>query len=296
MKTRIKTHQMPGDVTKQEKQAMLEGRDTDRGGRPLVSTLPAEDELMGHAEARTYSRGECISFRKTDERFGGLSNMAPGFPLEVNGVRIRTAEALYQACRFPHLPKVQRLIIDEGSPMTAKMKSKPYRKDSRPDWDAVRVRVMRWCLRVKLAQNWEKFGNLLLATGDRAIVEDSRKDDFWGAKPADDGMLIGENVLGRLLMELREQLRGPDCESLKTVSLPSIQNFLFYAEPIGVVEPSHRLARAERNPFSLQRDGKGERCDVVASPPPPLLIEAAAAAERQPDPRIGIPPSEQGPT
>jgi len=31
VKSRIKTHQMPRDVTKQEKQAMLEGRDTDRG-------------------------------------------------------------------------------------------------------------------------------------------------------------------------------------------------------------------------------------------------------------------------
>ena len=30
MKVRIKTHQMPGDVPKQEKQAMLEDRPTDR--------------------------------------------------------------------------------------------------------------------------------------------------------------------------------------------------------------------------------------------------------------------------
>jgi hypothetical protein len=31
MKTRIKTHQMPGDVSKREKQAMLEDRPTSRG-------------------------------------------------------------------------------------------------------------------------------------------------------------------------------------------------------------------------------------------------------------------------
>jgi len=31
MKIRIKTHQMPGDVSKQEKQAMLEDRGTSRG-------------------------------------------------------------------------------------------------------------------------------------------------------------------------------------------------------------------------------------------------------------------------
>ena len=115
------------------------------------------------SELRTYSRKDSVVFRKTNERFGGLSNMAPGFPLEVNGIRILTSEALYQACRFPHKPEVQRLIIQQGSPMTAKMKSKPHRKDTRPDWDKVRVNIMRWCLRVKLAQNWQKFSALLLA-------------------------------------------------------------------------------------------------------------------------------------
>src|SRR3954453_12207001 len=109
----------------------------------------------------TYRRRDAVVFRKTAGRFGGLSNMAAGFPLEVNGIPIRTSEALYQACRFPHRPEVQRLILDERSPMTAKMRSKPYREDSRPDWDTARVTVMRWCLRVKLAQNWDRFGGLL---------------------------------------------------------------------------------------------------------------------------------------
>src|SRR5438105_2891921 len=76
---------------------------------------------------REYARKGSAVFCKTDEEFGGLSNMAAGFPLVVNGVPIRTSEALYQACRFPHLSDVQRLIIDQKSPMTAKMKSKPHR-------------------------------------------------------------------------------------------------------------------------------------------------------------------------
>src|ERR1043165_4533284 len=110
--------------------------------------------MSGTKDTRTYLRTQCISFRKTDEAFGGLSNMAPGYPVRVNGVRIFTVEALYQACRFPHLPEVQQLIIGQHSPMTAKMVSKPYREDSRPDWDRVRVKVMRWCLRMKLTQHW----------------------------------------------------------------------------------------------------------------------------------------------
>ena len=154
-------------------------------------------------ESRTYRRDECVTFRKTDEPFGGLSNMAPGYPLCVNGVLIGTSEAIYQACRFPHLPDVQRLIISQTSPMTAKMRSKPYRDQSRPDWDAVRVVIMRWSLRAKLVQNWEKFRSLLLLTEDRPIVEDSRRDEFWGAiaTKEDPSVLVGCNVLGRLLME-----------------------------------------------------------------------------------------------
>ena len=66
-------------------------------------------------------------------------------------------------------------------------------------------KVMRWCLRVKLAQIWDEFSRLLLATGDRPIVEESRKDEFWGAKVVNTDTLVGVNALGRLLMELREK-------------------------------------------------------------------------------------------
>ena len=81
--------------------------------------------MGGRNQTRTYSRKESVVFRKTNEPFGGLSNMAGGYPIRVNGVRILTSEALYQACRFPHLPDVQKLIIGQISPMTAKMRSKP---------------------------------------------------------------------------------------------------------------------------------------------------------------------------
>lgn len=183
---------------------------------------------------RTYVRSEVVVVYKTKDDFGGLSNMASGYPLQINGVRILTAEALYQACRFPHMPEVQREIIGQHSPMTAKMKSKPHRKDSRPDWDDVRYKVMRWCLRVKLAQNYEEFGRLLLATRDRPIVEQSRKDDYWGAKLTDEAgdTLIGQNVLGRLLMELREKLKDDREGALKVVLPLGIPDFLLLGRPI----------------------------------------------------------------
>ncbi len=194
---------------------------------------------MAHAsQVRKYDPTASVVFRKTKEDFGGLSNMAPGFPLEVNGIRIRTSEALYQACRFPHMPDLQRRIINERSPMTAKMRGKPFRNESRPDWNAVRVKIMRWCLRVKLAQNWHQFGQVLLETGDRPIVERSQKDDFWGAKATQGNMLVGMNVLGRLLMELREQLKEDALESFRVVEPLTIPEFLLFDEPIKTVYAS----------------------------------------------------------
>lgn len=201
---------------------------------------------MGDSQIRTYHTSDVVRFRKTNEEFGGLSNMAPGFPVVVLGHRIRTSEALYQACRFPHMPEVQRMIVNEGSPMTAKMRSKPYRKESRPDWDEVRVKVMKWCLRVKLIYNWAKFSELLLSTGECPIVEDSRKDSYWGATPQADNTLCGQNVLGRLLMDLREKLQE-NSDALRIVPPLQIANFSLFGEPIPMIMPPRQQADALRS-------------------------------------------------
>jgi hypothetical protein len=85
------------------------------------------DEVLKHPKERTYSRVASAVFSKTSGPFGGLSNMAGGYRLLVNDVWIPSSEALYQACRFPDQPDIQKLIISQPSPMTAKMKGKPYR-------------------------------------------------------------------------------------------------------------------------------------------------------------------------
>lgn len=191
------------------------------------------------AEARTYHRSQGIVFFKTREAFGQLSNMCSGYPLTVAGAVVPSAEALYQACRFPHLPDVQKRIISQTSPMTAKMVSKPYRAQTRPGWDeGLRVAVMKWCLRVKLVQHWAEFGGILQKTGKLPIIEQSSKDPFWGAIPEQDGKeLRGANVLGRLLMELREVLRNNPSE-LNVIEPLEIPDFLLLGRPI---EPIQRL-------------------------------------------------------
>jgi len=56
---------------------------------------------------------------ETKEAFGGLSNMAGGYGLQVNGIHIPSSEALYQACRFPHA-RTSAHHYRQSSPMTAK--------------------------------------------------------------------------------------------------------------------------------------------------------------------------------
>ena len=70
---------------------------------------------------------------------------------------------------------------------------------------------MRQVLRLKIAQHPQLVDNLL-ATGQDEIIEDCTKRPrgsglFWGAA-FKDCKWIGENWLGFLWMEIREELRG----------------------------------------------------------------------------------------
>lgn len=188
-------------------------------------------------EIRVYAKENSCIFKKNNDEFGGLSNMATGFPLSINGIQIKTTEALYQACRFPHLPEIQKKIIEQKSPMNVKMISNANKKLSRGDWDNVRLKVMKWCINVKLAQNFIKFGAIIHETGLKNIVENSSKDNYWGAIPNEnETVFTGKNALGRLLMDLRQTFYGKDCYSTLLVIPPQIDNFLLYNETIGILD------------------------------------------------------------
>jgi ribA/ribD-fused uncharacterized protein len=76
------------------------------------------------------------------------------------------------------------------------------RDKMRDDWPFVRHNIMFDILRAKVNQH-EYVRRKLLETGDRELIEDSWRDDFWGWGPNKDG----QNVLGRLWMEVRAELR-----------------------------------------------------------------------------------------
>jgi len=181
---------------------------------------------------REYNTREIITFAKTENKFGGLSNMAPGYSLFINEVNIQSSEILYQACRFPLFPMIQKEIIETKNPMDAKSVSRKYQQFSRQDWDSVKFKVMKWCLEVKLIQNFDTFSELLLSTGEKTIVEFSKKDTIWGASPLNHSILKGKNALGRLLMELREKVKSNMITKETVILEPQIKAFLLYDNPI----------------------------------------------------------------
>lgn len=71
-----------------------------------------------------------------------------------------------------------------------------------PNWNEIKVDVMRDILRAKVDQH-PYVKKKLLETGDRLLIEDSWRDSYWGWG-ADEK---GQNVLGRLWMEVRDEVR-----------------------------------------------------------------------------------------
>ena len=183
---------------------------------------------------RTYNSSEVIAFKSIKEEFGGLSNMAPGYSIRVNDVIIPSAEALYQACRFPLFPHIQEEIINQNSPMTAKMVSRKYTTHTRQDWEEIKYAVMYWVLKVKLSQNLDKFSKVLSKTGNTPIVELSHKDKDWAVIPYTKDTLKGKNALGRLLMQLRSEFIINN-NNIECVCPPNINGFMLYGSEIETV-------------------------------------------------------------
>ena len=95
---------------------------------------------------------------------------------------------------------------------------------------------MRWCLKVKLVQHKDAFGEVLISTKEKQIVEFSKVDPFWGAKPYNNSKLKGCNVLGRLLMELRENYKNDPAIFTKVEPL-GIGDFLLLGNQITTIYP-----------------------------------------------------------
>lgn len=131
-----------------------------------------------------------------------LSNMRPA-KVTYNGVTYRNAEAAFQA---------QKCANDSDRAKFANMSGKEARREGRrvelrKDWDSVKLDIMRDIIRAKFSDG--DLARRLVSTGYKNLVEgNSWNDTFWGVSGG-----IGENNLGKVLMEVRDELREKMGES-----------------------------------------------------------------------------------
>lgn len=152
----------------------------------------------------TYPARECITIRKVDEEWGIMGNFART-SIIINGVMFKNTEQLFQLMKFRDAEAVMAVYQANNPKYTAKHWEKTHRRE---DWGRMIVDAMKFCLNKKYEQS-EAFREALKDSGERYIVEDQtsfpkKNADTWGVKLQGDNY-VGPNLLGRLLMELREQ-------------------------------------------------------------------------------------------
>ena len=157
-----------------------------------------------------YPADQTISFCKVKDPHVIFSNFAPT-PIVVDGVTFSSAESLFQVMKFTDTEARREIYSKAGQGL--KMTAKHYEKavGVRQDWGQIIVDVLKFCLMQKYEQNAE-FRKELSATGNKFIVEDQssfrKPADTYGAKLSVDGSTwSGPNLMGRILMELRDNGR-----------------------------------------------------------------------------------------
>ncbi len=153
---------------------------------------------------QSYPADNCVRIHKIDEEWGIFSNFAHT-PIVVDGITFDTSERLFLLMKFLDEEAVKAIYYKKGNPkMTAKHWEKTLRRE---DWGKMIIDAMKFCLTQKYEQS-EEFRWELERSKSKFIVEDqsgfSKKNpDAWGVKLHGDAF-VGPNLLGRLLMELRD--------------------------------------------------------------------------------------------
>ena len=155
-----------------------------------------------------YPADKTAAFCKVAEEWGVLGNFAPT-PIVVGGVPFDCTEKLFQMMKFTDLESRKIIYAQKGQPI--KMKAKHQEKVGvvREDWGRIFIDAMKFCLMQKYNQS-ETFRNELERSKGLFIVElqanPRRPAGAYSAKLSDDGNTwVGPNIMGRLLMLLRDQ-------------------------------------------------------------------------------------------
>lgn len=119
----------------------------------------------------------------------------------------RSVESAYQFAKLPlELRSEYAEWYMSSTPGQAKRKGREL--PLRGDWDFYKVPTMRGLVSEKFSRD-ERLFYSLMGTGNRGIYEENTwGDTFWGVIRDKQGRLKGENMLGKLIMDVRAELRS----------------------------------------------------------------------------------------
>lgn len=145
-----------------------------------------------------------------EQDFYVLSNFS-AFSIQRYGMRFDTAEHLYHWEKFnwvdgpeANLKAIRDAIRLAPSAHEAFKRAQDYKEFYDPEWESShKIQTMLGILRDKVNQH-EYVRRKLLQTGDRELIEDSWRDNYWGWGPNKDG----QNMLGKLWMQVRSELQN----------------------------------------------------------------------------------------
>lgn len=140
-----------------------------------------------------------IYFYRVNEKYGCFSNFSQ-YAFELDGKEWMTSEHYFQAQKF-YCTEYEDIIRLLDSPMKAAEMGRNRKLPLREDWEQMKNGIMRKAVYAKFIQNKE-IGDILLSTGREIIIENTNNDYYWGC--GKDGG--GKNMLGKILMEVREKL------------------------------------------------------------------------------------------
>lgn len=130
-------------------------------------------------------------------KYAFLSNFYDFGKCEFEGVVYPTSEHAYQAAKCFN-DEDRTAILNARTPGEAKRLGRRVKIIS--EWEIVKVDAMRDIVASKFGRN-TRLRDQLLATGDEELVEGNNwGDTFWGQVNG-----VGENWLGKILMETREK-------------------------------------------------------------------------------------------
>lgn len=121
-------------------------------------------------------------------------------PIDYRGKIWPTSEHAYQAMKTLDKDE-QEKVRTQSTPGQSKRSGRQV--TLRSDWEDVKVEFMHEILEVKFSD--PELLEMLMSTGDTRLIEKNTWGDvFWGVCNG-----VGENWLGRILMDIRESNRGP---------------------------------------------------------------------------------------